>query len=308
MPKHRSVLIVVTVMKKRIIITLCFVYLFFVSLPGQERQRIAQTIGGSGFKDEVLESALIWINYERTRAAIKDESQLPIMLIDTVLLAVGPTCSVFLDPEMLARHARWGAANMARSKKASVMKAFELQPVNQVRHLMVNGTDYYEAESGEESQVYTYHNSGIVTSCLLFSAMQCQEKIEAFSKWSIESDTLSILGHNCQKASVLFAGRKYTAWFALDIPVGDGPWKFWGLPGLIMHVEDEDKVICFEAIEMGNYDNAVIVRETELDNVNLRRYNEEYYRQMENINIGFLYNGECFFAFKHPFTLIRIEQ
>ena len=36
-------------------------------------------------------------------------------------------------------------------------------------------------------------------------------------------------------------GRTYTAWYAHDIPIGDGPWKFHGLPGLILKVNDKAK-------------------------------------------------------------------
>lgn len=37
-------------------------------------------------------------------------------------------------------------------------------------------------------------------------------------------------------------GRKWTAWFSLDIPISDGPYKFRGLPGLIIFLyEDNNK-------------------------------------------------------------------
>lgn len=58
-------------------------------------------------------------------------------------------------------------------------------------------------------------------------------------EWNIESDSMKVvLGHECQKATCSFRGRKWTAWFALDVPVSDGPLKFCGLPGLIMEVYD----------------------------------------------------------------------
>lgn len=70
--------------------------------------------------------------------------------------------------------------------------------------------------------------------------------------WSIESDTLTVAGYSCQKATCNFRGRIYTAWFATDIPIGNGPWKFGGLPGLILKVYDMDKLYTFECVKIEN--------------------------------------------------------
>lgn len=70
----------------------------------------------------------------------------------------------------------------------------------------------------------------------------------------IGSDSL-ILGHRCQRATCQWRGRDYIAWFAPDIPIRRGPWKFGGLPGLIMKIHDVDNLYIFEAvaIEKGNF-------------------------------------------------------
>ena len=57
-----------------------------------------------------------------------------------------------------------------------------------------------------------------------------------------------ILGYRCQKATCHFRGRDFIAWFAPAIPVKRGPWKFGGLPGLILKVQDKDGLYTFEAI------------------------------------------------------------
>lgn len=74
-------------------------------------------------------------------------------------------------------------------------------------------------------------------------------------EWTLQGDTASFLGHQCQKAMCHWRGRDYIAWFAPDIPIRRGPWKFGGLPGLIMKVHDVDSLYVFEAvaIEKGNY-------------------------------------------------------
>lgn len=70
----------------------------------------------------------------------------------------------------------------------------------------------------------------------------------------IGGDSL-ILGHRCQRATCQWRGRDYIAWFAPDIPIRRGPWKFGGLPGLIMKIHDVDNLYIFEAvaIEKGNF-------------------------------------------------------
>ncbi len=57
-------------------------------------------------------------------------------------------------------------------------------------------------------------------------------------EWKIQPDTMVILGYACQKATCKWRGRDYISWFTEEIPVSDGPYKFFGLPGLIVSVED----------------------------------------------------------------------
>jgi GLPGLI family protein len=59
--------------------------------------------------------------------------------------------------------------------------------------------------------------------------------------WKISNEKEKIGPYNAQKATVDFAGRKWTAWFRTDLPFQDGPYKFSGLPGLIVKIEDEGK-------------------------------------------------------------------
>ena len=56
--------------------------------------------------------------------------------------------------------------------------------------------------------------------------------------WKISSEKEKIGEWNAQKAETDFAGRHWTAWFSTDIPIQDGPYKFQGLPGLIVKIED----------------------------------------------------------------------
>ncbi|WP_312822362.1 GLPGLI family protein [Epilithonimonas sp.] len=64
--------------------------------------------------------------------------------------------------------------------------------------------------------------------------------------WNITSDKEKIGTYNTQKATTEFGGRKWNAWFSTDLPFQDGPYKFYGLPGLIVKIEDEGKNYSWE--------------------------------------------------------------
>ena len=59
--------------------------------------------------------------------------------------------------------------------------------------------------------------------------------------WKISNDKQKIGEYEAQKATTEFGGRKWTAWFTDSIPFPDGPYKFSGLPGLIVKIEDAEK-------------------------------------------------------------------
>lgn len=66
--------------------------------------------------------------------------------------------------------------------------------------------------------------------------------------WTILPDQQKIGEFNAQKATTDFAGRKWVAWFSAELPFQDGPYKFHGLPGLIVKLEDLTKTHQFELI------------------------------------------------------------
>ena len=65
--------------------------------------------------------------------------------------------------------------------------------------------------------------------------------------WQIQSETKELLGYSCQLASCDFRGRTWYAWFSTDIPVNEGPWKLFGLPGLVLEAYDSKKHYAYKA-------------------------------------------------------------
>jgi GLPGLI family protein len=66
--------------------------------------------------------------------------------------------------------------------------------------------------------------------------------------WKISKESKEILGFKVYLATTQYAGRNYEAYFTSEIPIQEGPYKFFGLPGLILEIYDEKKDHHFVAI------------------------------------------------------------
>ncbi len=71
------------------------------------------------------------------------------------------------------------------------------------------------------------------------------EKMDQF-EWEILPETKKIKDFEVQKATTSFAGRDYIAWFTPEISIAEGPYKFNGLPGLILEIADTKDHWVFE--------------------------------------------------------------
>ncbi len=72
---------------------------------------------------------------------------------------------------------------------------------------------------------------------ILRDNLKYEEDLNQFS-WEILPENKLIEGYQSQKATTTFAGRNYIAWFTSEIPISEGPYKFNGLPGLILEISD----------------------------------------------------------------------
>ncbi len=74
-------------------------------------------------------------------------------------------------------------------------------------------------------------------------------------EWTLLPDTTRILGFLCYKATCKAAIldtkiRNYTVWYTPEIPTPVGPSKFYGLPGLILGVEEKYHSILAKSINL----------------------------------------------------------
>lgn len=64
-------------------------------------------------------------------------------------------------------------------------------------------------------------------------------------KWKIQKETKTLGNYLLKRATATFGGRDWTAWFSSEIPISEGPYKFRGLPGLILFIEDSKQNFIF---------------------------------------------------------------
>ena len=77
--------------------------------------------------------------------------------------------------------------------------------------------------------------------------MSYEEELDAM-EWTLEEGSETVCGYLCNKATTTYGGRGWTVWYAPDIPSTAGPWKFNGLPGLILAAKDSESLYEFKAI------------------------------------------------------------
>ncbi|WP_413929210.1 GLPGLI family protein [Chryseobacterium sp. T20] len=99
---------------------------------------------------------------------------------------------------------------------------------------------------------------------LSFTIIQSNENIQYFrsagmslltykepiiKNWSLVDETKVINTIICKKAEVTFKGRNWIAWYSPEIPLPYGPYKFSGLPGLIVKITDDKGDFDFELVK-----------------------------------------------------------
>lgn len=234
-------------MKKLIIICLCFLS---ISSFGQN----VVSINGTNIIEpanktnkKVIDSATLTCAYLFSRK--KDGADRPYR-IDTMLLDIGSKVSRFYDPARIGRDAllseKIKSMNTESIKSVSVFKGDKAKDLSDMP-----GTVGSPNNEGESYQLYKDRASKKITVIDHVSAMGDKFRYEdeiGTLPWKITDIKDTIQNYVCQKATVHFRGRDYTAWFAPDIPVSDGPWKFTGLPGLILKVEDSSQLFVFSLI------------------------------------------------------------
>ncbi len=158
----------------------------------------------------------------------------------------------------------------ARRERMILLIGNRISSFQSYRQFMYNPIAFQKMQEGtfsdwfntDEAQQYTHrffyclyknHPERMMTynsTVFLAGRFYYEEPLGAFD-WEILDDTMSVKGYLCQKAVCQYGGRHWEAWFTDELPFSDGPWKFHGLPGLILKVADTHRHYCFDFISIG---------------------------------------------------------
>ena len=182
---------------------------------------------------KVLDEAKLIVNYSLTW---RNDSTTPkIGKKEDMILLIGNNISSFQS----FLHYKWKEFSMTRAEGETIEDY-----VNNGGDLMTH-IDYC---------IYKGHPNGKLTVMehVPFTGdFEYAEDIPNFN-WEIMEDTMRIEGYLAQKAVCEYGGRTWEAWFTEELPFNDGPYKFCGLPGLILNMIDarRDYRFFFQSIEV----------------------------------------------------------
>ena len=228
---------------------------------------------------------------------------------DTLFLALGSTQSVFFDPIYKQELENQRQNRIARSKKAKLINP-EYENLNDISELININSDYKEDHPGDPEQIYKNRTTGVISSVYnsYVDNIRCDQEIDEMSQWQMYEETDTILGYACLKAGVTYSGRDYTAWFAPEIPINDGPWKFWGLPGLILKVTDKQELFEWIAIGLENLDGDIVINKGDYEKAKPNQFRDFVDRATSTVMVSFYNNNVLYLTNKEkPYTKIPIE-
>lgn len=184
-----------------------------------------------------LDSAILECTYNYRE--VDDTANLSDYKEDMVLLRIGKQASVSFNMKMFYSDSLCSTPGGVKMWGQMMMQSVRSRNYDAMPRPSTSLNEY----------VYKNYPCGKTTVTDIVGVSHIRYEEENLSQeWVVTDSLRQILGYMCQKAECDFRGRHYVAWFSTEIPVGDGPWKFGGLPGLILEVYDSNKYFCFTAV------------------------------------------------------------
>lgn len=193
----------------------------FVTLDG-----VAQII-----KDK--EPAILEVHYMKTSVADTLENR---SYSDPMTLRVGKTSAMFYPTKRM-----WADSLLQTNFELHEKLYREMNPPGQSEYKPLGGLEReYLFRNINDGETMVYRKMG-------GEAYSYTEPTE-MPAWQILSETKEVMGYSCQLAPCDFRGRQWYDWFSTDIPINEGPWKLFGLPGLVLEAWDSKKHYAYKAV------------------------------------------------------------
>lgn len=250
--------------------------------------------------------------YYQFKRKLKNRDEV-IYRTDSMVLSVGNRSSVYYDMNKQRRDSLDGAKLAYNPNYREISLIHDLEALQSRLERQVEIYDMLDGSVGESARIYKKRNErAVVTTDAHPSYTYILNEKEIIYDWIITEDTTTVLNFSCHKAITEFRGRRYAAWFTTDIPVDDGPWKLFGLPGLILKAEDEEEIFSFEVFGLmtvadqvieisGNKDFIVCDDYKILQKVRKERFKKVTYGFAEN-------GGMLFISAPNPLEIIEMER
>ncbi len=158
-----------------------------------------------------------------------DSINLVSMKSERTFLDVKGGRSLFISENKLKRDSLFKAVR-SEAKENDKKEEKDFSKMEGKKHFEPTFFEYFITKAIPEQKVYYYERA---------AGKQIYYQEDRPVTWEVTHVVEKQNGYSAQKAVAEFGGRIWTAWFTKEIPLSDGPYKFSGLPGLIVKLEDD---------------------------------------------------------------------
>jgi GLPGLI family protein len=217
------------------------------------------------FPSEVLDTADLCVTY--TLKWKQDTNNLEHIRQEDMILLIGKKISLFMSNNT------YQLLILGRKAERDGML-----------HEFLRGTEIQNYRSRFRYRIYKNYPSGRMTyaSHVIPAFLKYEENIDVF-EWQLTSlvDTIGDYVAHC--AYTNYGGRHWVAWYTTEIPINDGPYKFRGLPGLIIRLYDDKEHYVFDMVKMERSNEAMLIEYDDMDWVQTSR--SDFLKAEENFRI-----------------------
>lgn len=151
----------------------------------------------------------------------------------------------------------------------------------------LNGTEISNFKTRYSYRIYKNYPTGKITYTdkVMPAYLQYSEDLDIFT-WHLTDLIDTIGGYIAYCAYTEYGGRHWVAWYTTDIPISEGPYKFRGLPGLIIKLYDDKNHYVFDMVSMERSDKAILIEYIDMGWVQTSR--SDFLKAEENFRLDII--------------------